>query len=514
MLDMMRRHSQSLVMYFLFGALIVVFAVNFGPGSSSCSGVEGTTWAATVDGEPIRQQELGQLVNRRLDYERRRSGTTVNDADRQRLRQEVVEQLIRGRVLTHEAKRRGLHVGDAELLTYLKSSYGVDKVSFEQYSRWLRANFGLTPEQFERRARDEMLAAKMEAFIRDNVAVTDAELKDDYETRHDRAMVTFIKFDPKVADAPVPQAEVVASLLADDGERVQAFYDKEKYRYMTPMKVRARHILKKLPQNASEADRAKARSELLALKAQLDGGADFAALAKVHSDDSTKDVGGDLGVFARGQVVAAVEKAAFAQKAGEVTDEPVASPRGLHLVKTEEVMPPAEQTFADVQQEVAKDLLTEEAADSLAKAKAEALLTKLRAGAKLDDVSETRGQAGDKKKDLPVRRDTPWILRSREAIPGIGTSRELHAAIFALTDASPYPGDVHKVGRSYYVVRLRQRETPDLAKFAAEKEDLKQQMQWTRGSTLLKDWSQKLRDQASVELNSALFPRSGSAGDS
>jgi peptidyl-prolyl cis-trans isomerase C len=86
--------------------------------------------------------------------------------------------------------------------------------------------------------------------------------------------------------------------------------------------IHARHIL---VDTSPEAER---------ILAQLQAGADFAALAKVYSlDTSTRETGGDLGFFPRGILVAAeVEDAAFALQPGQFSGV-VSSALGYHLVQ-------------------------------------------------------------------------------------------------------------------------------------------------------------------------------------
>jgi parvulin-like peptidyl-prolyl isomerase len=89
--------------------------------------------------------------------------------------------------------------------------------------------------------------------------------------------------------------------------------------------IRARHILVDTQQ---EAER---------IHAQLEAGADFAALAKAHSlDESTRENGGDLGFFPRGILMAPeVEEAAFALQPGQFSGV-ITSSLGFHIVQVVE----------------------------------------------------------------------------------------------------------------------------------------------------------------------------------
>jgi parvulin-like peptidyl-prolyl isomerase len=69
---------------------------------------------------------------------------------------------------------------------------------------------------------------------------------------------------------------------------------------------------------------------------QIKAGADFAEMAKKYGQDGTKDNGGDLGFFAKGEMVPAFEAAAFALKPGEVTPQLVETEYGYHIIKMEE----------------------------------------------------------------------------------------------------------------------------------------------------------------------------------
>lgn len=120
-------------------------------------------------------------------------------------------------------------------------------------------------------------------------------------------------------------------------EEVKKYYD-ENTDYFIIDEVEARHIL---------VEDEKLAEELLV---QLKGGADFADLAKEHSICPSKEDGGNLGAFGRGQMVQEFEEAAFALKKGELSGV-VESSFGFHIIeslaRTEEV-----QAFEEVKDDL------------------------------------------------------------------------------------------------------------------------------------------------------------------
>ncbi|MCL2105251.1 MAG: peptidylprolyl isomerase [Kiritimatiellaeota bacterium] len=86
-----------------------------------------------------------------------------------------------------------------------------------------------------------------------------------------------------------------------------------------------------------------ARAKLEDIKKQLDAGADFAELAKAHSDCPTSKEGGALGTFSRERMVKPFEDAAFSQEVGKVGDI-VETQYGYHLILVTEKNPAVEAT--------------------------------------------------------------------------------------------------------------------------------------------------------------------------
>ena len=113
--------------------------------------------------------------------------------------------------------------------------------------------------------------------------------------------------------------------------------------------VRARHIL------VESKDKARDLFEKLA------HGSDFAQLAKEHSKDpGSKDQGGELGFFTRGQMVPQFEEAAFKLKKGEV-GEPFQSQFGWHIVRVDDRRQRSTPPFEAVKDRVVADMIHKKA---------------------------------------------------------------------------------------------------------------------------------------------------------
>jgi peptidyl-prolyl cis-trans isomerase C len=120
---------------------------------------------------------------------------------------------------------------------------------------------------------------------------------------------------------------------------VQKYYEAHKGEFE---RVKARHILIRaqgspLPVRPGQKDlpETEALAKAQEVRKKIEGGADIAELARSESDDTTSGpMGGDLGFFGRNQMVPPFEEAAFAMKAGELS-QPVKTPFGYHIIKIE-----------------------------------------------------------------------------------------------------------------------------------------------------------------------------------
>ncbi|MHA6300296.1 peptidylprolyl isomerase [Devosia sp. CAU 1758] len=138
-------------------------------------------------------------------------------------------------------------------------------------------------------------------------------------------------------------AEAIAGSVTQ--EAVQAEYDAYVAQFAPVEEIRASHILVESEDLAND------------LKAKVDGGADFAALAREHSIDPGAANGGDLGFFGRGMMVEPFEEAAFGlAETGDVS-APVQSQFGWHIIKLAEKRQSAPPAFEQVAPQIQNQLL-------------------------------------------------------------------------------------------------------------------------------------------------------------
>jgi peptidyl-prolyl cis-trans isomerase C len=139
------------------------------------------------------------------------------------------------------------------------------------------------------------------------------------------------------------------AMMTEDA--IKARYEKYVAEQPAQTEVRASHILVATEDEAKDIIR------------QLDGGADFAALAKEKSTDpSAKQNGGDLGYFTAGEMVPEFSQAVFAMEKGESSKAPVKSQFGWHVIKVvdkrQKPPPTLEDSHGQIEEMLSGELVT------------------------------------------------------------------------------------------------------------------------------------------------------------
>jgi peptidyl-prolyl cis-trans isomerase C len=191
------------------------------------------------------------------------------------------------------------------------------------------------PQEYQSLADDVLFKGILEQLIQQTAL---AQSQEDKLTARDDVMIANQR---RTYISGAALQAVVAEAVTD--ATIQAAYD-AKYKGSAPLiEYHASHILVATEEQAKN------------LKAQLDGGADFAELAKANSTDGSAAGGGDLGWFGPGMMVKPFEDAVIALQPGQIS-APVQTQFGWHLILLAETRDAAAPPLADVSAELSAEL--------------------------------------------------------------------------------------------------------------------------------------------------------------
>ena len=191
------------------------------------------------------------------------------------------------------------------------------------------------PQEYQSLADDVLFKGILEQLIQQTAL---SQSQEDKLTARDEVMISNQR---RTYISGAALQAVVAEAVTD--ATIQAAYD-AKYKGSAPLiEYHASHILVATEEQAKD------------LKVQLDGGADFAGLAKANSTDGSAAGGGDLGWFGPGMMVKPFEDAVIALQPGQVS-APVQTQFGWHLILLAETRNAAAPPLADVSADLSAEL--------------------------------------------------------------------------------------------------------------------------------------------------------------
>ena len=170
---------------------------------------------------------------------------------------------------------------------------------------------------------------------------------------------------PEQLRANVAESELVRLFLSTQimpqvtvtPEEVSAFYNENTEIFDRPDMIRARHILIRITQGASQEEKDSAKARATAARERVIAGEDFAAVATEVSEGPNASNGGDLGFFARDSMVPALANAAFALDIGEISYV-IETQFGFHVVRVEDKRAASRISFEEAKGQ-AEELLRE-----------------------------------------------------------------------------------------------------------------------------------------------------------
>lgn len=508
MLNVLRQKANSWFMILLFAIITIVFIFTFGSwGGGNVSGE--MPIAAEVNGRVVSQAQfqavLSNQFRRRQQYQ---PGYTSEQAQKDGLRNSVLEQMIGRELLAQAAEDKGMVVSDAEVIKLIKDRFFGPTQEFDRdlyRDRIVSGIYQTTEALFEEQIRRDILAARMESLVRESQLVPESELKRQFNLKNDRVNLKLLRVDPSFfKGAPKATEEEQTKWANENTKSIESFFNEHRPRYQQSKQVRARHILAK--SGADEASKKQAREKAEAALKRVKGGEDFAAVAKEVSEDGSAAKGGDLGFFTKERMVKPFSDAAFAMKPGDISDI-VESQFGFHVIKVEEVKEASMKTLDDVKVEIAKELME----GAWQKEQAMALLTQaindLTAGVEMEKLKLVNYDGDLTKKEKPNAPSihlTDWVAKDARYIPGVGFSDAFVSHVFGLTTDKPVSQSPIEVQNRLIVAKLIGKELPDEAKYSEEKEGIRTKLLENRSRGVVQQFIEDLKVDASITTNMAL----------
>ncbi|ENA37608.1 MULTISPECIES: SurA N-terminal domain-containing protein [Pseudomonas] len=358
MLQNIREHSQGWIAKVIIGVIILLMALTGFEAIIRAGSHQGAV--ALVNGEEIRQTDLNQAVEMQRRSLAQRLGPNFDPAllDEKRLRDAALKALIERELLLQDAKSNKFAFSEAALdqLILQTPEFQVDGQFNAQRFDQTIAQMGYSRLQFREMLKQEMLMGQLRAGIAGTGFVTDAELN------------AFAALERQTRDFATHVVKADASKVAVTNDELQGYYDDHRSEFMTPDQVvidyielkksafadkaqvkqedlqalyqsetanlseqrNAAHILIEVNDKVNDEQ---AKAKIDEIKARLDKGEDFAALAKKFSQDpGSANKGGELGYAGRGVYDPAFEEALYGLNKGDVS-APVHSTFGWHLIK-------------------------------------------------------------------------------------------------------------------------------------------------------------------------------------
>ena len=408
MIRFLQRDSRVVKAFFvvIIGMASISMVVYLIPGLTGQGAASSDTYAVVYphwyskylsSGTTVSQQLVEKMARAQLQQQRYPDNPMILGLFEQRVGQQLIQQAI----LLDEAEKLGIRATEDDVRQYLQTGSagqvlfpGGKFIGDDKYADLVATRFNMSVAEFQEDVRHDITIRRLQALITGGVSVGDQEIRDTYrkgaiKIKFDYAVISaddirkginpsdsdleafFNKNKARYASA-VPEErkityfaftpnDIPGGIPTPTQPEIKAYFDAHQSEYQTPEQARSRHILIKVDAGADPKADAAAKAKAEALLKQIQGGANFADLAKKNSDDpGSKDSGGELPFAQRGTMVPEFDKAIFTQKIGDT--QIVKSQFGYHIVQVEERKPAHSQDISEVLPTIQATLFRQKAA--------------------------------------------------------------------------------------------------------------------------------------------------------
>jgi parvulin-like peptidyl-prolyl isomerase len=231
-------------------------------------------------------------------------------SDPVQIKRDVLEDLIKEKLLEERAKDMGVSASDEEIESAVERVKRQYNLATDQEFDAALATSNMTREDLKRQMRQTIILQKVIGRdVTSKLEISEDMLRLEYERQKDTL-------------------------------------------YRVPESARVSEIVIRFPANDAAA-REKAVARLEEARAKLEAGTPFADLAKEYSEGNAREHGGDLGTVSKGELLPALDAAVFDNPPKEYP-APALQPRSIHLFRVTDRKAAGYRPFADVSEDLKK----------------------------------------------------------------------------------------------------------------------------------------------------------------
>ena len=397
------------LMVLVIGAASVSMVVYLIPGLTGVGASSASTYAVIYphwyskflsSGVTVTQEQVEKVARQQMAQQRYPDNAAILGM----VEKQQGQQLVQQQVVLAEAEKLGIQATGDDVIQLLRNGPN-GQILFpngqfigeERYAAMIAEARNQSVAEFEEGVRTNIVFHRLESLVTAGVTVSDQEVRDEYRKSNikikfdyavisaddlskqinppDSQLASFFKTNAARYATAVPEERQITyfaftpnqlpgGVQQPNQQEIQQYFNQHKADYSIPEQARPRHILIQVAAGADAKTDAAAKAKAEGVLKQLQGGANFAELAKTYSDDpGSKDSGGEVGfVNKNAPMVPEFLHAIFSQKVGDM--KIVKSQYGYHIIQVEERQAARFESLSDVQPAIAATLFRQKQAQA------------------------------------------------------------------------------------------------------------------------------------------------------
>ncbi len=474
MLKLLRRKKVAKRIFYVLAALIIPAFIIWGSASSieknKTPNYAGIIFGKKVSFDDFSKAMLAWDTQLKLQYgEKAKEIATAffNPT------QATWERLI----ILHETKRRKLRASDSEIITaltnmpFLQKNNGFDPQAYELF---LRYSLNMQPRTFEEQLRENLSMAKLFKEITDGVAISDDEVKKEYEKVNVQTRVKYVFFSSKGYKDKAPVTE----------DEAKAYYESSKEKFKVPPQINASYCGIEFKENATEDDKTKIKEQVTKALAL----AKTKGLAEAAKEENLEIK--ETGLFGFEDPIPGLGwmpqlSSVLFDLSKDNLSKVIETPRGVYVFMIKDKKEAYVPEYAQAKDK-AKDALLNEKSKEIARNNAKEFLNSVKT--KSLSFEKAAQESGLAVKETPLFAHEGYISE-------LGMAQPLKDAAFQLAKDAVYESPI-ELEQGFYDIRSIETIPFDEEKFKKEKEDFAKQLLESNRNKVFNDFSENLKKQA------------------